>query len=463
MNTILMEVAYNAPVQTNRRLLVPKLHRWIVFTLVLLLPILASGVRAQADIGIQFAAVQNGQITLFGLGDAPLVVNNPPNNGLFSIVWNADGNLLAYILNDESFQAHVMVVDVNVGVEPVMLDTGMLVSGFPISFAPDGQLIYVGQPENVVEPSVPYLADIKRIAPQGDAQPETLATVEFQLGCGGGASIPTYWRYWEESGFGGSPLTLRMTDYGVVYSTNCSGGGLALYNLETGVETKIGPEVAIDTTQQQDGPLGRIAYSPDGKTIAGVQAHFVGENPQKPFVYSLVLVDLSTLAVTDVATQAEPDQLAWNNDGTQLFYSSLAITGNLADGLSPEALDRLGQVTGRDQNGAILGVNSVQATIHQLNIAAGEDITLYTADAFAIGRMAATPEGQHLIASQVAGLNAWVAGIADGTYDPQADTDGSGARALVPVTLYRIPLITREAPIAIGENLSQFALRPSRQ
>jgi dipeptidyl aminopeptidase/acylaminoacyl peptidase len=424
-----------------------------------LLTINTINVMAQDDPGLVFAAVQDGQPTVFGLGDAPLVIDTASNSGAFSLTWSPDGNLLAYIKNDENFQSHVYVADVTTGATPIMLNTGALISGSPITFSNDGQLIYIGQVEDVPDTEPPFMAEVKRIVPTADAQPETLGSFEFGIGCGGGASIPAFWKYWEEAGFGGSGVILKMTDFGLLHSTNCSGLGLALLNLETGEDTPIGPGVDYDPTSP-DGPLGRAALSPDGQTLAALESHFVEDEPTRPFAFSLVMVDLATLAITDVTTTAEPDQVAWSKDGTTLFYSAQENPVNLAANLTTEQMAVLEPIVG-SAPGVPLNVPAYTATIHQFNPATGEDTLIYSADAFAIGHMAAAPDGQHLIASQVAGLQAWTDAVVNGTISPTSDPDGSQQSALVPVTLYRIPFVTREAPIVVGENLTQFTLRPT--
>jgi dipeptidyl aminopeptidase/acylaminoacyl peptidase len=391
------------------------------------------GVTAQDDPGLAFAAVQDGQPTVFGLGETPLVIDPTPNTAISSLIWSPDGNLLAYILIDEQFQRHVYVANVTTGAAPVMLNTGALVSGTPINFTNDGQLLYVGQNEPAPDAIPPYLAELKRIAPSADAQPETLGTFEFGIGCGV-ASIPGYWKYLEEAGYGGSVFALEMTDYGLLHSFDCTGSGIALLNLESGKDVQIGPDPT-----SPDRPLGHAVLSPDGKTVAALESYLV-EGGHRP-AHSLALVELSTLAITDVATTAQPDQVAWSKDGATLFYSA---------------------------HGQPYNVQSQTYTIyiHQLNLTTGEDTLLYSAEAFAIGRMAAAPDGQHLIASQVDGyLNVVLsiyAIVPNQTLTP-ANDPVLQRYSRVPVMLYRIPLLTREAPLLIDLHLTQFTLRPTRQ
>jgi hypothetical protein len=94
------------------------------------------------------------------------------------------------------------------------LEAGPLEAGFPPAWTPDGDIIYIGQGEFPTDANDPYLASVKRIKPEADAQPVTIGKFAFVVGCGGGSPLPTDWQYWSEAGFGGANLTLAWTDYG---------------------------------------------------------------------------------------------------------------------------------------------------------------------------------------------------------------------------------------------------------
>jgi hypothetical protein len=65
-------------------------------------------------------------LVIFGT-DEIITVSNPPNQGFNSLVWNADGSLLAYQMYTGTFQMWVMVTDLS-GQAPMMLETGMAVT-----------------------------------------------------------------------------------------------------------------------------------------------------------------------------------------------------------------------------------------------------------------------------------------------------------------------------------------------
>ncbi len=394
------------------------------------------------------AAVQNDNLVILG-GSAPITVNNAPNKGFLSLAWNPGGTKLAYIIYDDQFQAHIAVTDAN-GSAPIMLDAGKLESGFPVSWTPDGQVLFVGSGD-FSDTSKPYSADLKRIAPESGAAAETIGTFEMGVGCGGGSPYPADWSYWAEAGFGGTALVLQWTDYGILHSSNCSGGGLKVYAPQGGEDTPLVDDNFLQPTPdkpQQN--VARAVLAGDGKTLAAVRSTYNDAGP----INSLVLIDLSTRILTDVTTAAPPDQLAWLADGS-LFYSTRTTTGDLMAAIT-DAAQKQNIVT-------ILGgefdVPHNAVSIHHLNVSTSDDRVIYEGEAYAIGRMSVTVDGQALVFSQISNMDAWLAAIANGSLNTQTDSDGSAQRALVPVSLYRLPLGGGEA-LKVGEQLAQFRLKP---
>lgn len=405
------------------------------------------GVRAQDNVPVG-AAVQNDTVVITGNG-ALTPVNNPTNGGYLSLTWNPGGTKLAYIFMDAEYTTHIAVTDANAS-EPIVLDTGALEAGFPVSWTPDGQVLYVGAGD-FTDTSKPYSSEFKRIAPEAGAVAETIGTFEMGTGCGGGSPFPGDWAYWEESGFGGNALVLQWTDYGILHSSNCGGSGLKLFAPQGGEDTPLVGDNYLEPVEgEPQFAVGRAVLAGDGKTLAAVRSTYNADGP----VTSLVLIDLSTRELTDVPTSLPPEQLAWLADGT-LFYSTRTVTGNWLEGMTEEGKQKVAEVLGS----ADFEIPAYEVSIHHLNPATGDDSELYSADAYVIGRMQVTPDGQSLIFSQVANLDQWLNRIADGTLDVMADSDGSAQRALVPVTLYRLPFAGGEATV-VGENLAQFRLKP---
>ena len=165
--------------------------------------------------------------------------------------------------------------------------------------------------------------------------------------------------------------------------------------------------------------------SNDGKTLAAIRTTYAEPTLKR----ELVLIDLSTQELKAVAAADVPDQLAWSPGGG-LFYSTQTKKGALTANLTTQQKANFEKIFST----ADLDVQTNEVSIHLLNVTSGEDKVLYTADAFAIGRMVSTIDGQALIFSQIANMDKWVQGMGDGTLDVINDSDGSLQRAAVPVT-----------------------------
>lgn len=397
-----------------------------------------------------FAAVKDGNIVIMS-ANAPVTITNPPNKGILSLEWNPGATKLAYILYDDQYEPRIAVADASGQSAPVLLDTGKLEAGFPVSWTPDGQIMFVGSGELPTDASQPYKVDIKRMAPEAGAVPEVIGTFIHGVGCGGGSPYPADGEYWEDAGFGGNAVVLRYTDYGILHSSTCAGGGLALFAPQGGQDTPL----AVDTmmTPQVGAPQQQVArpvLGNDGKTLASIKNIYAEPQP----IYTLVLIDLSTQQTTEVKTAEPPDQLAWSPDGT-LFYSARKQTSNLAANLTAEQKQKVEAVFGSSD----FEIPSYEVSIHQLNVTTGEDKVVHTASAYVVGRMAVTADGKAVVFSQIANMDKWVEGIANGTLDVLNDMDGKAQRAAVPVTLYWLPL-DGTAATPLGDMLSQFRLKP---
>jgi dipeptidyl aminopeptidase/acylaminoacyl peptidase len=426
----------------------------LILFILLLAFALPVGARDKSLAASPFAAVIDGSLTIYPGGDVLMRVNNPANKGILSLAWSPDGSKLAYLQYDEQYVSHLFAADANGNGTPIQLETGKLEAGFPISFTPDGQILYVAQGVFPQDATTPYKVSVNRVKPEAGAQPETIGTFEHRVGCGGGSNIPADWQYWVETGFGGDFLTLTWTDFGLLHSTVCGGNALALLDLKTGVDKIVGPNV------EQNGPakLGvvRAKVSPDGKQFAAVQVQYA----EPKVIRSLITVDLATLKITALATASAPDQLAWGQDGT-LFYSARDEDADLAKDLKADERQRVATALGY-QSVSDLKVPSYNVTIHQFNPATGDDKLVYSGSGYAIGRIEAASDGKTLFFSQIPNLNGWMKAIADGTLDVLKDEFGAQQRAAVGVQLYQLTPGSSANPdqIGIGASIQQVALRP---
>ena len=421
----------------------------VILVLAALMSVFSLSLSVQAqDTTPALAAIQNGNVVIMGAGTS-VTVKNPPNKGFLNLAWNPGATKLAYISYDEQFETHISVTDAT-GSDPIVLNTGKLEAGFPVSWTPDGQVLFVasGDPSDM---SKPYQVNLERIAAEAGAAPEMIGTFVMGVGCGGGSIFPGDWLYSEEAGFGGDSLILQYTDYGVLHSTVCSGGGMALFAPQGGQDTPLAGDNVLQTTPNQpQQQVGRATLSSDGKTLAAIRTTYAEPTLKR----ELVLIDLSTRIITEVKTAAVPEQIAWQADGS-LFYSTQTQKGNLTANLTAEQKANVEKVFGS----ADMEVPSNEVTIHKLNPTSGDDQVIYTAAAYAIGRMAVTKDGQALVFSQIANMDKWIAGMGDGTLDVLNDTNNTAQRAVVPVSVNRLPLAGGDVTV-IGDNLGQFRLKP---
>jgi len=418
---------------------------WI-FMLIALSLMLIGSVHAQGSVQ-PFVAVSGGQLTLVG-GAAPGVIVSPENVGLTSIVWSPDGSQIAYLLTQPDYSYKLMTVSAAAGATPVAQNTATPVSGFPITYTPEGQIVFITEGQTPSDSFV-MMVQANLLNPQTGEQ-QMVGTFGFGVGCGGGSMSPADWQLWTETGFGGSPLVLSWTRYGLLHSTTCGGSGLALLNISTGTDIPLGNDPITANSDPSLGYLMRAVVSPDGERAATIRHQYQEPRP----IQTLVLIDLASGAQTDVVTTAYPEQLAWGADGT-LFYSIMEAAGELDSALTPDQAQKFEQIQGFPASQLLV----YSVGIRQVNPATGEDRLLYSTAASAIGRMALAADGQTLVFSQIPNLNLWGAGIADGTLDIANDFSGSTQRATVPITLYTTPLNGGVVQL-VGSGLEQFALHP---
>ncbi|MFN8371664.1 MAG: hypothetical protein U0694_02140 [Anaerolineae bacterium] len=418
---------------------------------ILLLALSASASLAQdAPAEPVFAGVNAmGDLVIFG-SDGIITVTNPSNRGLNSLVWSDDGTLLAYLMYDENYQSRVMVTDGS-GQTPQMLETGALEGGFPITFTPDGNILYVQQGVFPSDASAPYQSQLMQIAPTVGAQPSVVGTITYSVGCGGGSPYPADWQYTSASGgFGGSFLVLEWTDYGILYSVNCAGFGLALFDPNTGEARALTPDAfsALSDPAPQS-VYGRARLSADGSAVVGIRSQ-LGQD----LLFTLYTADLATGTITDIPSSHMPEQAGWGPDGSVVYMTREQVS-NLTANLTAEQSAALEQVFGGPMD-----VPAYQTSIYQVNVATGEETQLYSEYAYAVGRMTLTNDGRGLLFTTIPNMDAWVAGLVDGSLDVLNDMDGSAQRATVAVNLFLLPLNTGE-PAGFVSMIEQFALRPT--
>jgi hypothetical protein len=390
---------------------------WAMIAFVLLV-MLGTTVQAQQDISSPYAVVVDGDLWVYGVGDEPVMVLEGTQGGFSSIVWSDDGTKLAFLRYNEDYSVSLFVADIGSLVSPTEIAlSSRLESVFPISFTPDGQILFAQPPTEMPSGDQPYMTEFYTVATTEGATPQLVGSAAFGIGCGGGSSIPADWAYWSDTGFGGSYLTLKWTPSGIVYSASCT-GDTALLNTTTGESVEVGAT------------LTRASLSPDGTHVAGIRPIY----SEGGITGALEIVDLTTLAVTEVPTESSAEQTTWGADGT-LYYSTRAVSSNLLEGLTAEQLQGVASGLGMEMT----DLPAYTVTIHSYNPATGEDTLLYTGDGYAIARLRVVDE-QTLIFSQIPNLNAWVEGLANGTLTTGSADYSTLASATVQTQVFALNL-----------------------
>jgi len=406
--------------------------------MVVLAAVWVGSVGAQEAPGLPLAVVTDSQVWVSGIGDSPKPISFDAAYQNFSdLTWNPDGSILAFTATDLNYTRSLWIANTP-DLIPVQLVNDIAVA-FPISFTADGRLLYAastGEYDTQTEGPGAEKINVFAIMPVAGSTPALIGTFSWGVGCGGGSSIPVHWRFWSEtnSGPGGSKLALALTPSGVVHSTNCTGRGTALLDMNSGTDTVLGDN------------LGWVAVSPDGTQLAAIN----NANPAE-LSGQLVIVDLMTQAVTPITTSKVPTIVTWDNQG-HLFYSAIEMTGNIPT--TPEDQQTFGEVVGY---GGPATIEFNTALIYQLDIASQTDTLVYSGPAYAVGRMIPTQDGSGLVFSLIPNMDRFIQGLVEGTIDYFGDHGTEQSMAAVSVSLYHLNLADGSLSL-IGEDLNQAAL-----
>lgn len=376
------------------------------------------------DLPEMAAVVDNATLSLFDVDAANVLTETTtlsafaPEFGpaLYELAWSPDGRRLIYGVRGEGDGYVLYRTDV-AGSEPVLLTDDAEIS-FPVTFSPTGTQVYYARPGNptaVMEDNqVPVNIFVQDLT--ADTEAELVGTIGFGVGCGGGSPFPGDAVYDWEAGFMGNGTTFAMTPYGLVYTTACTGDGLALLDLQTGISTPLGDQ------------LGRAVLSPNGERLVAVEAN--GN--------VLTVVDLATLSLTPLGTVADPDQVAWGGDDV-IFYSTRTDTGIPVPGSESETFGAAANVVG--------GVPTFDLSIHRVDLTQTTDAEIWAGSGWVVSRLYGTADGNALFFNLIPSGEAWVQAISSGTLTAQND-----GVALAYPDLFRIDLTTGAAT-QLAENL----------
>ncbi len=392
-----------------------------------------------AAVNAALMGVTNKLITLYNLDDGGIptvyasLTDVSSSNGLTldQAAWSPDGQHLAYTVYDQNYVAHLFITD-RAGSTPVELSSDIY-SQLPISFTSDSAQVLYGKKNTAAPTATPVsngpAVDQVQIFTQpvaGTGAAAAIATVNFGVGCGGGSPFPGDWQYSSEAGYEGHHHILAMTQFGILYTKNCTGIGTALLKLDNGQSTDVGAN------------LSRVSVSPDGTQVVGIVA-----DPQTPINGVLTIVDLQTLQPTPIAAAAAPDQIAWGPDGG-IYYTTIS-NGQTIPGSDSAVVS----------NGTGQGLIRRSVGIHRVDLAATTDTEIYSAAAYAIGRLFVTPDNQALYFSSIPNGDRYVDALNKGVITQQAAQ--SDLLAYFPIEFYRIAL-PNDAAQQVSADLAKATL-----
>jgi hypothetical protein len=377
---------------------------------------------------LSFAGLLNNDVAVIAPEDT-LILIEEDIPFLSTIDWSPDGQRLAYTVSGEN--GYTLKLTDAQGSEPTTLVEG--VSYLPITFSPDGtQIVYGVEPsfEEITEGEngPVYSLPLYAVNVDGTVEPTQIGEIpNFGTGCGGAAVFPMDYFYQQDAGYMGTGLILDYTPLGIVHSMGCNGLGLGILNLETGEDTVF------------DMSIGNAALSPD-KTQALVNVY----NRDQMQRIGINVVDLATGEFTSPVedVMAQPDQLAWGEDGT-LYYSTRTLLS--------EALELPEGMTQLDTGAALVdSVPQYEVALYRVDAETGETTEHYKGSDWAISSIFGTENGVYF--NVIPNVQEVFEQIENG----EILAEGFGLdRSFVQPTLYFLGHNT-DAPVIVFEGITAF-------
>jgi hypothetical protein len=353
--------------------------------------VIGTGAAAQ-DAQPVFAGVQNDSALVVIIDGEPTVIDSGAVD-YSQITVSPDGRWVAW-RELETYQSQSMlnVYDRETGFTQML--TQNVDTGLPASFTADGTaLVYA-----TYDPAAPMdgqdsIVQVV-IQPIGAENPPITVEIPVAFGCGGGSLYPSDWRYWAETNsFGGNAPILESAPQGIIYTRNCSGIGITIYDAPTG--------------RSVDFPdLTRASYNAKTNTLLAA----VIDNE---FMLStrLALIDLETMNRRDIDIGATPDQIALTDDGAGAWVSVQAFDGYIA--LTDEQITGLTSGMGIEADPPPQIPQYVSSLLY-IDLATGAaSVTGVDLPVYSIARI--QPVGGTVYFSAVDNLNGWVQAVGDGS------------------------------------------------
>ena len=275
------------------------------------------------------------------------------------------------------------------------------------------------------------------------AQPTPLFSLPPMSGGGGGGSSyppdPLFWT--ERNGHVSNTVPiLAETPLGLLFTPpppiSSYDNGVYLYDFTQGQAFVIHDLITS------------AALSPDRSEIVGLVPP-QGERPGHPDT-RIVRVNLQSRAVETLST-GSTDLVTWGASGSNaIFYSTRIRRGDVnLDFVPADVRTVLFGASGAYADGTPVGVPRYDVAIFRYDLVSGETTQLHQADAWAIGRMAATPDGSTLVFTQITGLQRWVSEMAARLNFPEPYSPAQ-------TELYRLDLVNDSGALElVGVNIQR--------
>jgi hypothetical protein len=379
------------------------------------------------------AAVTGGNLTLYGIGAEPIVVDTEMSL-YFQIAWSPDGQRLAYIGHDLQHLPVLKVIDLTQSVRIVL--TNNVAINFPVSFTSDSRRVIYGARSTIAAPTPAEgerpdaYVDLMIQDTSVGSTPETLGTFPFGLGCTGGSSFPGDVIYGSEGGgFLAYEAILEPVPGGIVYSRDCSTRVTAVFSPSANRGYFL-PE-----------PIMQAVVSPSQLEVAGVQIE------ERRLANRIVIAGTDGQTISHLTTSAPVERVIWSTNGDALFYSTRQLVSTLP--LS----DNFRQLVQWEQTELPI----YQVSIYRVNRADNAEQLVFTGNGYAIGRMIQTPDPNVILFSLVPNGDGWVTAIDFGALNPQAADYWSIADDYFPIELYRLDIATGTVTL-LGTDLAMATL-----
>lgn len=349
--------------------------------------------------------------------------------------WSPGGKWLAFVGNRQGTRT-LYVADVTapeILIEPVATDVA---TAHPPAWRDANTLTYAATTNQMQENAI--YQDIRAVDVQApEFQPVTLGTYPFGVGCGGGTNIPSQMLYWRETAsLGGNFITFAWSGTLVVHSTNCTGSGVAAFDVNTQTDTIISEE------------LSRAKVSPSRTLLAGILPP-TPEGDSRIEIYNLANLGAApTQIVASDIPGTTAAQLAWDED-TDLYYSLQQFEDTRAadPAIEKHALDVVGSWP--------LEIDIYFCGLRHYNIATATNARIYTAQAYVFTNIAPLDDNNVLF-TQISNSDQWLGALENRA--SEADLAYNVPRTFI----IKVTLDPAGSEIFI-EDAGQVAIRPQAE